>query len=129
MIFANHVDVVVAPLLVVPSWPVVGVDHFHVPHFTPALYPLEDGLGVVGVASPSAVTFAVSRTEPAAQVRVERDHKIGVRFVLLWCAIVFEFHRALLFVFPRGGGTAAPRRHSVAGRPPRLNPALHRLGS
>jgi len=129
VIFTDHVDVVVAPLLVVPSWPVVGVDHFHVSHFTSALHPLEDGLGVVGVASPGAVTFAVSRTAPAAHERVERDHEIGVRFVLLWCAIVFEFHRALLLVFPRGGGTAAPRRHSVADRPPRLNPALHRLGS
>jgi len=65
VVFADHVDVVVAPLAVVSAWPVVGVNHFHVPHFTSALYPLEDGFGVVGVASPSAVTVAVLRTTPA----------------------------------------------------------------
>jgi hypothetical protein len=92
VVFADHVDVVVAPLAVVSAWPVVGVNHLHVPHFTSALYPLEDGFGVVGVASPSAVAVAVLRTTPATHERVECDHEFGVGFVLFWCAIVFHFH-------------------------------------
>ena len=92
MVLADHVDVVVAPLAVRPAWPVVGIDYLHVPHFTPALYPFEDGLGMVGVASPGTVTLAVARTAPAAHERVECDDEFGVGFVLFWCAIVFEFH-------------------------------------
>ena len=92
MILADHVDVVVAPLAIRSTWPVIGVDHFHVPHFSSALYPFEHGFGMVGVASPGTVTLAVARTTPAAHERVECDYEFCVGFALFWCAIVFNFH-------------------------------------
>jgi len=114
MVFADHVDVVVAPLAVRSAWLVVGVDHFDVPHFAAALHPLEDGFGVVGVAGPGTVTLAVDCTAPAAHALVECDDEFGVGFVLFWCAIVFDFHCYLLLGGVIGGEPTLPIEYCVS---------------